>query len=56
VAITADTAAERAYLDALAHRLKLAPGLVEEIHRAAGAQAPSPGTGNANTYMPSSNV
>jgi uncharacterized membrane protein YebE (DUF533 family) len=36
VAITADTASERAYLDALATKLKLAPGLVEEIHKAAG--------------------
>jgi uncharacterized membrane protein YebE (DUF533 family) len=41
VAITADTAAERAYLDALAHKLKLAPGLVAEIHKAAGAHAPA---------------
>lgn len=40
VAITADTASERAYLDALASKLKLAPGLVSEIHQAAGAKAP----------------
>ena len=40
VAITADTASERAYLDALATKLKLAPGLVGEIHQAAGAKAP----------------
>lgn len=40
VAITADTAAERAYLDALASKLKLAPALVSEIHKAAGERAP----------------
>lgn len=42
VAITADTAAERAYLDALASKLRLAPGLVAEIHEAAGEKAPQP--------------
>lgn len=36
VAISADTASERAYLDALAGKLRLEPGLVEEIHKAAG--------------------
>ena len=36
VAITADTASERAYLDALATKLKLEPGLVDEIHKVAG--------------------
>lgn len=41
VAITADTAAERAYLEALAFKLRLAPGLVAEIHKQAGAQAPN---------------
>lgn len=56
VAITADTAAERAYLDALAAKLKLAPGLVDEIHKAAGAQAAAPGTGQANAYVPTSGV
>lgn len=56
VAITADTAAERAYLDALAHKLNLAPGLVDEIHKAAGAHAPSPGTGQAAAYVPASSV
>lgn len=40
VAITADTAAERTYLDTLASRLKLDPALVTEIHRAAGEKAP----------------
>jgi uncharacterized membrane protein YebE (DUF533 family) len=56
VAITADTPAERAYLDALAHKLRLDPGLVAEIHRTAGAKAPSPGTGNVAHYTPTSNV
>lgn len=44
-AISADTAAERAYLEALAFKLKLDPGLVAEIHKQAGApaaNAPSP--------------
>jgi uncharacterized membrane protein YebE (DUF533 family) len=36
VAISADTASERAYLDALATKLKLDPGLVAEIHKVAG--------------------
>ena len=37
VAIEADTAAEQAYLQMLAARLELDPGLVEEIHRSADA-------------------
>jgi len=37
VAIEADTAAEQAYLQMLAARLELEPGLVEEIHRTADA-------------------
>jgi uncharacterized membrane protein YebE (DUF533 family) len=56
VAITADTAAERAYLDALAYKLRLDPGLVAEIHRAAGAHPPSPGTGQAQSYVPTASV
>jgi uncharacterized membrane protein YebE (DUF533 family) len=40
VAIEADTAAEKAYLQMLAARLELAPELVTEIHTAAGAAAP----------------
>jgi len=39
VAIEADTAAEQAYLQMLAARLELDPGLVTEIHKAADAQA-----------------
>ncbi|ODT70017.1 MAG: hypothetical protein ABS75_14380 [Pelagibacterium sp. SCN 63-23] len=42
VAISADTAAEQAYLEALATKLKLAPALVAEIHRQAGEKAPQP--------------
>jgi uncharacterized membrane protein YebE (DUF533 family) len=42
VAITAETAAERAYLDTLASKLKLDPALVSEIHKAAGEKAPQP--------------
>lgn len=42
VAISADTATERAYLEALAGKLKLAPALVAEIHKAAGEKAPQP--------------
>ena len=56
VAITADTPAERAYLDALAHKLGLAPGLVAEIHKQAGAHAPSPGSGSPADYIPGSSV
>lgn len=41
VAIEADTAAEKAYLQMLAARLELAPDLVAEIHAAAGANAPA---------------
>lgn len=38
VAIEADTTAEQAYLQMLAARLELEPGLVAEIHKAADAQ------------------
>jgi uncharacterized membrane protein YebE (DUF533 family) len=56
VAITADTPAERAYLDALAGKLGLAPGLVAEIHKQAGAHAPSQGAGSPADYIPASSV
>jgi uncharacterized membrane protein YebE (DUF533 family) len=59
VAITADTASERAYLDALTNKLRLDPALVTEIHRAAGEKAPQPGAAAAApfSYTPSpSNV
>ena len=56
VAITADTPAERAYLDALAHKLGLDPGLVAEIHRQAGAHAPSHGSGTPADYIPANSV
>lgn len=57
VAITADTAAERAYLDALASKLRLDRGLVEEIHKAAGERAPdaTPAQPAPFAYTPSSN-
>ncbi|GLQ08741.1 hypothetical protein GCM10007913_06730 [Devosia yakushimensis] len=42
IAITADTASERAYLDALASKLKLPPALIAEIHKTAGEKAPEP--------------
>ncbi|WP_449395208.1 tellurite resistance TerB family protein [Devosia riboflavina] len=42
VAITADTPAEQAYLEALAAKLRLDPALVTEIHKAAGEKAPLP--------------
>lgn len=42
VAITADTPAEQAYLEALASKLRLDPALVTEIHKAAGEKAPQP--------------
>lgn len=42
VAISADTPAEQAYLEALASKLKLDPALVAEIHRTAGEKAPVP--------------
>lgn len=41
VAIEADSPAEKAYLQMLAVRLELDPGLVTEIHSAAGAAAPA---------------
>ncbi|WP_332687714.1 tellurite resistance TerB family protein [Devosia sp.] len=58
VAITAETAAERAYLDALASRLRLDPALVSEIHKAAGEKVPQPAPAPAPfAYTPSgSNV
>lgn len=55
----ADTASERAYLDALASKLKLAPALVAEIHKAAGEKGPEPAQTPASpwAYTPSgSNV
>lgn len=53
VAMVADTPAERAYLEALAAKLRLAPGLVAEIHKAAGQELPgSP----AASYVPANSV
>jgi uncharacterized membrane protein YebE (DUF533 family) len=59
VAISADTASEQAYLEALALKLKLDPALVAEIHRQAGEKAPEPAPVPASNwaYTPSgSNV
>jgi uncharacterized membrane protein YebE (DUF533 family) len=55
VAITADTASERAYLDVLASKLKLDPALVAEIHKAAGEKPlePSPVPASPFAYTPS---
>lgn len=56
IAITADTAAERAYLDALASKLKLDPALVAEIHRTAGEHAPQQSPVAGDTYQPTGNL
>ena len=50
VAITADTASERAYLDALASKLKLDPALVAEIHKTAGETAPQAAAAPVSPY------
>ena len=52
VAMKPDTPADRTYLEALAHQLKLDPGLVSEIHKTASLTPADP----ANTYAPTSNV
>jgi uncharacterized membrane protein YebE (DUF533 family) len=53
VAMTPDTATERSYLEALAHKLKLDPALVAEIHREAGAGTPQPaGAAAAGSAVP----
>lgn len=56
VAISADTPAEQAYLEALATKLKLDPALVAEIHRTAGEKAPQPAPAPASpfAYTPNS--
>ncbi|MBN9309350.1 tellurite resistance TerB family protein [Devosia sp.] len=58
VAMKPDTATERSYLEALAFKLKLPQALVDEIHRQAGAPAPSSSTARpvADAYVPGSNV
>ena len=56
VAMVPDTAAERSYLEALAYKLKLPAGLVEEIHRQAGHQPPAPASATASSYIPASSV
>ncbi len=54
VAMRPDTPSERAYLETLAHKLRLAPPLVAEIHREAGLTPPAAG-GTAASYMPAGN-
>lgn len=54
VAMRPDTATERAYLEALAGKLRLAPGLVTEIHRAAGHDSQTSLANDA--YVPAANV
>jgi uncharacterized membrane protein YebE (DUF533 family) len=56
VAMVSDTPSERAYLEALAHKLQLAPGLVAEIHRAAGQPLPTAPTASAAGYISTNNV
>jgi uncharacterized membrane protein YebE (DUF533 family) len=58
VAITADTPTERAYLAALATRLRLDPALVAEIHRVAGESPPegAPQAAAPFSYTPPLNV
>lgn len=53
VAMLSDTPAERAYLEALARRLGLAPGLVAEIHRTAGQPLPA---ASAQDDLPAGNI
>lgn len=50
VAMSADTASEQAYLEALAIKLKLDPALVAEIHRQAGEKAPQPATATPSPW------
>lgn len=56
VAMQPDTPAERAYLEALAYKLKLPAGLVAEIHRQAGHTPPAPVSSSAAAYVPTSSV
>ncbi len=57
VAMKPDTPAERTYLDALAHKLKLPAGLVEQIHRHAGATPPGDAApAGPASYVPGNNV
>jgi uncharacterized membrane protein YebE (DUF533 family) len=55
VAMKPDTSAERTYLEALAHKLKLDPGLVSEIHRSAGLESSTPPAA-AESYTPTTSV
>lgn len=55
VAISADTAEERAYLEKLAAKLRLDPALVAEIHRHAGEAVPQSAAGSW-TWSPDPNA
>lgn len=55
IAMKPDTSAERTYLEALAHKLKLDPGLVSEIHRSAGLESSTPPAA-AESYTPTTSV
>jgi len=55
VAMNPDTAAEKSYLEALAFKLNLPRGLVEEIHRQAGHEPAAPAV-SPTTYAPTGNV
>ncbi len=55
VAMKPDTPAERAYLEALSYKLKIAPALIAEIHKTAGLESSTPPTAS-DSYVPTSNV
>ena len=55
VAMKPDTPTERAYLEALAHKLNLAPALVAEIHKTAGLESSAPAL-KPESYAPTGNV
>jgi len=57
VAMKPDTPTERDYLEALAFKLRLDPGLVAEIHREAGHSLPATASvGSPASYVPTSSV
>jgi uncharacterized membrane protein YebE (DUF533 family) len=57
VAMIPDSAAERDYLASLALKLKLPAALVEEIHREAGHQPPTPAPASGSApYIPTRSV
>lgn len=56
VAMVNDTPSERAYLEALAHKLQLESGLVAEIHRAAGQPLPGTSPASGSSFISPSSV